>query len=47
MLLEAQWCIIFSAITLLVFVYLILDWVVIDNYLDKRDIKNRGKLNID
>jgi hypothetical protein len=33
---EAQWCIIFSIITLLVFFYLLLDWFVIDNYLEKK-----------
>jgi hypothetical protein len=41
---EAQWCIIFSIITLLVFFYLLLDWFVIDNYLEK---KVRRKLLLD
>ncbi len=47
MLLEVQWCIIFSVITLLVFFYLIFDWVVIDYYLDKKDKKARRKSSVD
>lgn len=45
--LEVQWFIIFSSITLFVFLYLIFDWIVIDYHLDKKDTKNRSKLNID
>jgi hypothetical protein len=41
--LDLQWLIIFGSFAFLVFLYLVFDWVVIDNYLDKRDIKNRGK----
>jgi F0F1-type ATP synthase membrane subunit b/b' len=37
--LDLQWLIIFGSITFLIFLYLLLDWVVIDNLLDKRDKK--------